>query len=179
MPMSPSLSDPKPERSATPAAALPARSGLLARLLDREVATFLAVGGTAYVVDVAAFNWMRTVPMLGRVDPTVAKALAVALAMVVTYLGNRTLTWRHRGRRDGRVRELGLFVVLNLVGLVIAVATLAVSHDLLGLTSRLADNISANVIGLGLGTAFRFWSYRRLVFGDVLVGGISGLRGAG
>ena len=42
---------------------------------------------------------------------------------------------------------------------------LVLSHDVLGLTSRLDDNISANVIGLGLATAFRFWSYRTFVFG--------------
>jgi hypothetical protein len=30
--------------------------------------------------------------------------------------------------------------------------------------NALADNISANVIGLGLGTLFRFWSYRKFVF---------------
>ena len=37
---------------------------------------------------------------------------------------------------------------------------------MLGLTSRWADNISANVVGLALGTAFRFWSYRTFVFGE-------------
>jgi hypothetical protein len=42
---------------------------------------------------------------------------------------------------------------------------LVLSHDLLGLTSRLADNISANVVGLALGTLFRYWSYQRFVFG--------------
>ncbi|MSW42688.1 MAG: GtrA family protein, partial [Actinobacteria bacterium] len=35
-------------------------------------------------------------------------------------------------------------------------------------TSPLADNVSANVIGLGLGTIFRFWSYRRWVFPEVV-----------
>ena len=45
---------------------------------------------------------------------------------------------------------------------------LAISHYLLDFTSRLADNIAANVIGLGLGTAFRFWSYRRWVFPELL-----------
>ena len=35
---------------------------------------------------------------------------------------------------------------------------------MLGLTSRLADNISANVVGLALGTVFRYWSYKRFVF---------------
>ena len=33
----------------------------------------------------------------------------------------------------------------------------------MGWDSALADNISANVVGLGLGTAFRFWSYRKFV----------------
>jgi hypothetical protein len=47
------------------------------------------------------------------------------------------------------------------------VGCLWISHYLLGLDSALADNISANVIGLGLGTLFRFWSYRRWVFPEL------------
>ena len=44
-----------------------------------------------------------------------------------------------------------------------------VTHSWLGsywpvLTSRLADNISGNIIGIGLATLFRFWAYRRFVF---------------
>jgi hypothetical protein len=35
---------------------------------------------------------------------------------------------------------------------------------MLGLTSALADNVSANGVGLVLGTAFRFWAYRRYAF---------------
>jgi putative flippase GtrA len=54
--------------------------------------------------------------------------------------------------------------VLNGVGLLISVGCLWFSHYALGLTSPLADNISANVVGLALGTMFRFWSYRRWVF---------------
>ena len=42
-----------------------------------------------------------------------------------------------------------------------------ISHYLLGLDSALADNISANVVGLVLGTLFRFWSYRKWVFPEV------------
>jgi DNA-binding LacI/PurR family transcriptional regulator len=52
----------------------------------------------------------------------------------------------------------------NSVGLAISVGCLWVSHYALGLTGPLADNISANVVGLALGTMFRFWSYRRWVF---------------
>ncbi|MGZ4722528.1 MAG: GtrA family protein, partial [Oryzihumus sp.] len=32
--------------------------------------------------------------------------------------------------------------------------------------SPLADNISANGVGLVLGTLFRFWAYRRFVFSE-------------
>lgn len=136
---------------------------VLARRLSPEVVSFLTVGGIGYAVDVSAFNYLRTAPIVNTLDPSVAKSLAVALAMVVTYIGNRAVTWRGE-TSGGRRREVALFVLFNVIGLGFSVLTLAVSHDLLGLTSRLADNISANVIGLALGTAFRFWSYRRFVF---------------
>lgn len=135
----------------------------LATLTSPEVATFLAVGAVGYVVDVTGFNVLRSDSFMGAADPAYARIAAVTLAMVVTYLGNRLFTWRGRGRGDRR-REIALFVVFNLIGLAFSVATLVVSHDLLGLTSRLADNISANVVGLALGTLFRYWSYRTFVF---------------
>ncbi len=142
---------------------MPARSRLLARLASPEIVSFLTVGGVGYVVDVTAFNYLRTAPILIGLDPTVAKAIAVALAMVVTYVGNRAVTWRGETGQDRR-REVALFIVFNLIGLGFSVVTLVISHDMLGLTSRLADNISANVVGLALGTVFRYWSYKRFVF---------------
>src|SRR4051794_39530555 len=83
--------------------------------------------------------------------------------MCVTYVGNRTLTWRAHESLDRR-REVALFVVFNIIGLGFSIVCLAVSHDVLGLTSRLADNMSANVLGLALGTMFRFVTYKRFVF---------------
>jgi putative flippase GtrA len=133
-------------------------------LLGHELFSFLVVGGSGYVVDVVAFNvLLSSAPFSGH-DPSYARVVAMCVAMVVTYTGNRLWTWRGSQRHDRRT-ELGLFVLFNLVGLVISVATLVLSHDVLGLTTRLADNISANVIGLGLATAFRFWAYRTYVFG--------------
>ena len=69
---------------------------LARRFLTREVLTFLAVGGAGYVVDVAAFNLLLSLTPFSTLDPTVARTLAVAVAMCVTYAGNRTLTWRDR-----------------------------------------------------------------------------------
>lgn len=145
----------------------PTRPSLLAqvirRLSSREVLTFLTVGGAGFVVDVAAFNVLRSVGPVSSMDPSVARTLAVVVAMCVTYVGNRSVTWRDRSS-DSHGRELGLFVMFNVIGLGFSVLALVVSHDLLGLTSRLADNISANGIGLALGTAFRYVTYKRFVF---------------
>ena len=87
----------------------------------------------------------------------------MTLATVVTYLGNRHWTCRDRSWR-GAHREYAAFFGLNAVGMTIALGCLAVSHYALGFTSPLADNVSANVVGLVLGTAFRFWAYPRFVF---------------
>jgi putative flippase GtrA len=138
---------------------------LLGTSTRHEVSSFLVVGGLGYVVDVVAFNLLLSVAPLSHWDPSVARTCAMALAMVVTYVGNRWWTWRGPQRHDRR-REVALFVLFNLVGLAISVATLVLTHDLMGLTSRLDDNISANVLGLGLATLFRFWAYRTFVFGD-------------
>ena len=58
---------------------------------------------------------------------------------------------------------MALFFGVNIVALGIATVTLAFSHYGLGFTSRLADNV-ATIVGIGLGTLFRFWTYRRFVF---------------
>ncbi|MEO5711737.1 MAG: GtrA family protein [Nocardioidaceae bacterium] len=136
---------------------------LVTRLLGREVLTFLAVGGAGYVVDVSAFNVLRSTAPWSTMDPSVARTLAVVAAMCVTYAGNRTVTWRDRPAGDRR-REIALFVLFNVIGFGFSVVTLAFSHDLMGLTSRLADNVSANVVGLALGTVFRYLTYQRFVF---------------
>jgi putative flippase GtrA len=141
------------------------------RRLFEEMLKFGVVGAVAYVVDVAVFNALRyegelwSGPLSHK--PITCKVISVLVATGVTFVGNRSWTWRDRPRRGVR-RQLGLFVVLNGVGMLIAVGCLAVSHYLMGFTSALADNISANGVGLVLGTAFRFWAYRRWVFPDTV-----------
>ena len=131
--------------------------------LVRELMKFGVVGGVAFVVDVGLFNLL----LHATEKPLTSKAISTIAATTVAYAGNRLWTFRKRSRSTVR-REYALFFLLNGVGLAIALACLAVSHYLLDFTSRLSDNIAANVIGLGLGTAFRFWSYRRWVFPELL-----------
>ena len=95
--------------------------------------------------------------------PLSAKVVSTVVAAVVAWLGNRFWTFRHRRRASAR-RELVLFFFFNAVGLAIALSCLGLSHYVLDLRSALADNVSANGVGLVLGTLFRFWAYRRFVF---------------
>jgi putative flippase GtrA len=133
------------------------------RELIHEMGKFGIVGGVAYLVDTALFVGLVLV-----METLTAKTLATLIAASVAFVGNRFWTWRHRAR-SGLAREYGLYFAFNAIGLVIALAFLGISHYGLGqiwpfFQTPIADVIAANVIGLGAGTSFRFWSYRRYVF---------------
>ena len=134
-------------------------------VLAREVAKFGVVGLSAFIIDVGLFNLLMFAGGDGPLNdkPLTAKAISVIVATTFAYFGNRFWTFRHRGRTH-MGREYLLFIALNGVAMMIALLCLWFSHYALGLDSVLADNVSANVIGLGLGTLFRFWSYRKWVF---------------
>lgn len=135
-----------------------------------ELTRFFTVGAFAYVVDVGTFNLLVHAGGEGVLfdKPLTAKVVAMVLATLVAYFGNRQWTWRNRGRR-GFWREYGLFFLLNGVALLITLVPLAFSRYVLGQDSAVADNIAGNIVGVALGTTFRFWSYRRWVFPKVVV----------
>jgi putative flippase GtrA len=132
-------------------------------LLIRESVKFATVGSAGFVIDIIVFNTLLYGHGPLHDKPLSAKTVSVAIATLVTYTGNRHWTFRHRAR-TGVAREYPLFFLLNGIGLGIALTCLATSRYVLGFSGPLADNIAANVIGLGLGTLFRFWSYRKWVF---------------
>lgn len=135
------------------------------RVLLGELAKFGVVGAINTVVDFAAFNFLHYGPILlhGRhIGPLTAQALATLLSATLAYFMNRHWTFSHRARTNLR-REYSLFFMLNLVGLLIMEACIALTRYGLGDDGALALNV-AKVVGVGLGTLFRFWSYKRWVF---------------
>lgn len=137
--------------------------------LVHELMKFGVVGGVAFVVDVGSFNALMYAGGAGPLhdEPLLAKTVSVVLGTTVAFAGNRQWTFRHRDRSRLR-REYPLFFLLNGVGLLLALSCLGFSRYVLGLAGPLADNIAANVVGMALGSVFRFWSYRRWVFPALL-----------
>lgn len=129
-------------------------------VLYREVIKFGVIGAFAFVVDIGLANVLWHTVLSEKV--TTAKLISGAVATLVAWVGNRQWTFRHRRSRRAH-HEVALFFGVNVVALGIAAVALFVSHYGLGFQSRLADNV-ATIVGIGLGTLFRFWAYRRFVF---------------
>jgi len=128
---------------------------------------FGAVGLVGFAVDLGLFNLLR-LGVFGSEhmfqDPLGAKVISVTVSTLVTWFGNRFWTFREH-RRQNVALELVEFAAIALVGMGISLLCLWVSHYVLGFDNLLADNISTNVIGLGIATAFRFLMYRFWVYG--------------
>jgi putative flippase GtrA len=134
--------------------------------LGVQIARFGLVGGLGFAVDLAVFNLLRaTVLHPDAVDagPLLAKVASTVVAIAVNWVGNRYWTFGDQ-RTARRGREALEFLAVSMLGMGIGLACLYVSHYVLGFRSSLADNVSANVIGLGLGSAVRFVLYRQWVY---------------
>jgi putative flippase GtrA len=157
------------------------------RALLAQFVRFGLVGAVGLVIDVGVFNLLRITvlaPEAVQHGPIYAKLISTSLAILANWLGNRYWTFG-AARRPQLVREGFEFAIVSVGGMVIGLACLWVSHYALGFTSLLADNLSSNVVGLALGTAFRFWLYRTWVrggadwVGAVRVGAVRVGRGPG
>jgi putative flippase GtrA len=131
-----------------------------------ELGRFGIIGAIAWVVDTIVFNLFYT---LLSGDYIASAIISTTVSATIAFIGNRFWTWRDRPRSSLR-REYVLYAIFNVIGLLISLACLWISHRLLGawrpsiFHTRLADNIAKQGFGLVLGTAFRFWAYRRYVF---------------
>ena len=130
-----------------------------------ELGKFGVIGSIAFLIDLIIFNFLRFAGGEGVLfdRPLTAKVLSVLVATTFAFAGNRHWTFKERSRSTIR-RQYIMFFVFNVIGMAISLACLGISHYVLGYESALADNISANFVGLILGTMFRFWGYHNWVF---------------
>jgi putative flippase GtrA len=151
-----------PQRTAGHLRALLA--GRLTRLYQ-EAGKFGAVGVVALAIELSLFN----AALFAGLDAMLAQVISTVVAATAAFAGNRYWTWRHRPR-TGLRREYLLYFFFNAIGLLIGLACLYASRDILGqvwpavFRTVLADNLAAKGVGMALATLFRFWAYRRWVF---------------
>ena len=127
------------------------------QVLIHEVAKFGVVGAMGFVVQLGVQNVLFT-----KAGPLTALVIGYAVATVVTFVGNRYWTFRHR-KGKGIAHESALFVMLNVIGIFIQIGVVALVVHGMGFSDRLSYNI-ATIIGIGIGTMFRLYTYRRFVF---------------
>ncbi|QYC38761.1 GtrA-like protein [Nonomuraea coxensis DSM 45129] len=127
--------------------------------LVHELAKFGSIGAVAFVIDTGLLNFCHIVIGLG---PLTSKLVATVVSTTFAYLGNRYWTFRHR-EQTGLGREYFLFFLLNGIALLLGILTIGFTTYTLGLNDTLSVNI-ANIVGVGLGTLFRYWSYKKWVF---------------
>lgn len=134
------------------------------RKVIEEAAKFGIVGLVNAVLDFALFNALTATVL--KTHPLTANAISTFVATLSAYAMNRRWSFKHRQQSAVR-RELALFIVINVIAFGIGSACLAISHYGFHFESTLANNV-AKLIGLGLGTIFRFWAYRTHVWPAVV-----------
>jgi putative flippase GtrA len=135
--------------------------------LIRYALKFGVVGLVGYFIDLGISNalWLGLLGTDNFFHSTVgAKIVSASIATLATWFGNRYWTFREH-RRQNFLLELLEFATIAIIGTGISLLCLLFSEYILGLTSLLSKNISGNVVGLVLGTAFRFLLYRYWVYG--------------
>ena len=128
------------------------------QVLVHEVAKFGVVGAVGFVVQLGVQNVLYP----GHVGPLTAVVIGYSVATVVTFVGNRHWAFKHR-KGKGLGQEGVLFILLNVIGIFIQVGIVALVVHGMGMTDRLSYNV-ATIIGIGFGTLFRLYSYRKFVF---------------
>ncbi|MBB1157603.1 MULTISPECIES: GtrA family protein [Amycolatopsis] len=139
----------------------------------RELLKFAIVGGTTFLVDNGVWYLLKLSVLESK--PTTAKAIAIIVATIVSYVLNREWSFRTRGGRE-RAHEATLFFLISGVAVVVNLIPLLISRYWLHLevphvsrfVQEVADFASGSIIGMLLAMVFRFWGFKKWVFPDEL-----------
>lgn len=127
------------------------------RILLKELAAFGVIGALAFAIDISIYNVLAPHGWLK------AKAVSAAVSTAFAYFGNRHLSFSHRARTS-IARETSFFFGINLVTLIFSELALGLfAYPLDQRDDHVIMNV-VNVVTIGMGTIFRFWSYKRFVF---------------
>ncbi|HET6287868.1 MAG TPA: GtrA family protein [Amycolatopsis sp.] len=135
----------------------------------RELVRFGLVGGASFVITMAITYGLKFTVLTEK--PVTALIIGVLVASVFSYVANREWSFRTRGGRE-RAHEAALFFLLSAIALGLNALPQWVSRYVFELeqphvgllTQEIADFVSGVLVGTLLGTAFRWWSFKKWVF---------------
>ena len=139
----------------------------------RELLKFAIVGGSTFLVDNGVWYLLKLSVLESK--PTTAKAIAIIVATIVSYILNREWSFRTRGGRE-RHHEAALFFVISGIAVVVNLIPLYTSRYIFDLevphvtrfVQEFADFTNGSIIGMLLAMFFRFWGFKKWVFPDEL-----------
>jgi putative flippase GtrA len=139
----------------------------------RELLKFAVVGGTTFLIDNAVWYGLKLTVL--QTKPITAKAIAIIVATIVSYVLNREWSFRTRGGRE-RHHEAALFFLISGIAVGVNLIPLGISRywldlhvpDVTRFVQETADFVSGSIIGMLLAMFFRFWGFKRWVFPDEL-----------
>jgi putative flippase GtrA len=129
------------------------------RTCAKELSGFGVVGGVSFLIDLGVFQGLYAHLGTGAVT---AKLISTLVSMTVAYVGHRYWSFSHRAR-TGLKREYLLFLAINGLTLLLGLAMVTVVRYPLAQDSALILQVT-NIASIALGTAIRFFAYRRWVF---------------
>ena len=129
------------------------------RVLIHEAAKFGVVGLAGFIVSLGGADVLHFDAGVGKYKAVV---VATIVATVVTFLGNRYWAFRHRSG-PGWAGKPSCSSCSTGSGCSSSWPASRSSQDGLNLQGKISYNV-ANLVGIGLGTLFRFWSYRKWVW---------------
>jgi len=135
----------------------------------RELVKFAIVGGTTFVIDNGIWFLLKFTVLESK--PITAKAIAVIIATIVSYVLSREWSFRTRGGREAH-HEAALFFLISAGGVAINLIPPYISRYWLNLeqphvsllVQEVSDFISGSIIGMLLAMVFRFWGFKKWVF---------------
>jgi putative flippase GtrA len=130
------------------------------KVLVHEVAKFGVVGIIGFVVQLVFTDALHYKFKVGALTAVLGGYI---VATAVTFLGNKYWAFRHRKGSKSVGHETIYFILLNVVGIVIQLGVVDLVRDGFGMKGPLAYNLSI-IVGIGLGTIFRLFTYRKWVF---------------